>query len=142
AIDYITADALLSIPLSVSEREPQGQIEHYGPHCVELLQDEGMKHNLGCNTSWSRKEVIPLLEKHGGLLWYACPYEGFETNDHVIYAHACPNQHIVPLLDFVIPRFGRDPFLLGSNYIWGLELNRAARDLIRDVNGTGLGERY
>lgn len=142
AIEAINSDSRRSFLLRARERDPQGQIERYGPHCVELLRDEGVKHIFGCTTSWSRKEVIPLLEKHGGLLWYACPYEGFETNDHVIYAHACPNQHIVPLLDFVIPRFGRDPFLLGSNYIWGWELNRVARDLIGDVNGRVLGERY
>ena len=39
-----------------------------------------------------------MLEKAGGTLWYACPYEGFEANEHVVYMHACPNQHLVPLL--------------------------------------------
>ena len=83
-----------------------------------------------------------MLEKAGGMLWYACPYEGFEANEHVVYMHACPNQHLVPLLAHVVPRFGANGFLLGSNYIWGWEINRVARDLIADAGGKVLGERY
>ena len=83
------------------------------------------------------------LEKHGGTLWYACPYEGFEANDHVVYTHACPNQHLVPLLGYVACRAtAPNGFLLGSNYIWGWEINRVARDLIADAGGEVLGERY
>ena len=37
---------------------------------------------------------------------------------------------------------GVDGFLLGSNYIWGWEMNRVARDLIADAGGKVLGERY
>ena len=56
--------------------------------------------------------------------------------------HACPNQHLVPMLGYVVPRFGANGFLLGSNYIWGWETNRVARDLIADAGGKVLGERY
>ncbi len=107
-----------------------------------MIRDHGVRHIIGCVTSWSRKEVIPVLEKFGATLWYACPYEGFEANEHVVYMHACPNQHLVPLLAYVVPRFGANGFLLGSNYIWGWETNRVARDLIADAGGSVLAERY
>lgn len=141
-IKAVNADSRRPFRFEARERDPQGQIERYSSLCAELLREEGVQHIFGCTTSWSRKEVIPVLERHDGLLWYSCPYEGFETNNHVIYTHACPNQHIVPLLAFVIPRFGSDAFLLGSNYVWGWEVNRVARDLIGDVDGRVLGERY
>ena len=51
--------------------------------------------------------MIPTLEKSGGTLWYAVPYEGFEASDHVVYTHACPNQHLLPLLDWAMPAHGR-----------------------------------
>ncbi len=56
--------------------------------------------------------------------------------------HACPNQQLLPLFSHVVPRFGADVFLLGSNYIWGWEMNRVARDLIADAGGDVRGERY
>src|SRR5690606_17824295 len=97
--------------------------------CAEILQGSSARHIIGCVTLWSRKEVIPVLEPFGGTQWYACLYEGFETSDHVVYMHACPNQQSLPLFSHVVPRFGADVFLLGSNYIWGWEMNRVARNL-------------
>jgi len=122
--------------------DPGGAIERYERCADAMLREQQVRHVVGATTSWSRKEIIPVAERHGGLLWYACPYEGFETNDRVIYLGACPNQHIVPLFDFVLPRFGTDAYLVGSNYIWGWETNRIARELVSACGGRVLGERY
>jgi branched-chain amino acid transport system substrate-binding protein len=142
AVADVNVDAASPIELVPVERDPQGNIDRYAPLCEEMIREHGVRHVIGCITSWSRKEVIPVLEKSGATLWYACPYEGFEANEHVVYMHACPNQHLVPLLAYVIPRFGANGLLLGSNYIWGWETNRVARDLIADAGGGVLAERY
>jgi len=142
AIAAINTDPRSPIELVAVERDPEGNIDRYAAGCEDILRNSSARHIIGCVTSWSRKEVIPVLEKAGGTLWYACPYEGFEANEHVVYMHACPNQHLVPLLGYVVPRFGANGFLTGSNYIWGWETNRVARDLIADAGGKVLGERY
>ncbi|TJV48306.1 MAG: N-acetylmuramoyl-L-alanine amidase, partial [Mesorhizobium sp.] len=142
SIADVNADPAIPIEFVPVERDPQGNIDGYATGCADILASSGARHIIGCITSWSRKEVIPILERAGGTLWYACPYEGFEANEHVVYMHACPNQHLVPLLAHVVPRFGANGFLLGSNYIWGWETNRVARDLIADAGGKVLGERY
>ncbi len=142
AIADVNADAASPIKLVSVERDPQGNIDRYAPLCEEMIREHGIRHVIGCITSWSRKEVIPILEKSGATLWYACPYEGFEANEHVVYMHACPNQHLVPLLSYAVPRFGANGLLVGSNYIWGWETNRVARDLIADAGGSVLAERY
>ncbi|MGT2464774.1 transporter substrate-binding protein [Mesorhizobium atlanticum] len=33
--------------------------------------------------------------------------EGFEANENVIYTGACPNQHLIPLFDHMLPRYGK-----------------------------------
>jgi len=142
AISEINADSSSPIMLNAIERDPQGNADRYAQLCEEVLATTDARHIVGCVTSSSRKETIPVLEKAGGTLWYSCPYEGFEANEHVVYMHACPNQQLVPLLGHVVPRFGGNGFLLGSNYIWGWETNRIARDLIADAGGKVLGERY
>ena len=141
-IGAVNRDEGRSITLKPIERDPNGRIDLYAPACEDILRSSTARHIVGCVTSWSRKEVIPVLEKLGGTLWFACPYEGFETNEHVVYMHACPNQHLLPLLAHVIPRFGANVFLVGSNYIWGWETNRVARDLVGDFGGSVFGERY
>ncbi|WP_152046825.1 transporter substrate-binding protein [Aureimonas psammosilenae] len=141
-IAAVNADPARGIEFVPVERDPAGRTDSYAPLCAGLLTETRARHIVGCITSWSRKEVIPALERHRGLLWYPAPYEGFETNDHVVYMNAAPNQHLVPLFAHVAGRFGRNAFLLGSNYIWGWEMNRIARDLVADAGGEVSGERY
>ena len=142
AIAEINEGGLHPFELRAEIRDPKGNIEAYAGLCRDIIDSSGAQFVVGCTTSWSRKEVIPVLEKTGTHLWYPCPYEGFEGNDHVVYVGACPNQHIVPLLGYVLPRYGRDPMLIGSNYIWGWETNRIAREHIERAGGTVKGERF
>ncbi len=142
AIAIVNADPALDVAFLPVERDPGGNIDAYGPMCEDIIRTTGARHVIGCVTSWSRKEVIPTVEKFGGTLWYAVPYEGFEASDHVVYTHACPNQHLLPLLDWVMPAHGRRAYLTGSNYIWGWEMNRLARERITAAGGEVTGERY
>lgn len=142
AIADIEADPDLPFRFIPVDRDPRGNVDRYRPLCAEILGSTGARHIVGCVTSWSRKEVIPELEKAGGTLWYPCPYEGFEASEHVVYAHACSNQHLLPLLRWTFPRFGSRGYLVGSNYIWGWEVSRVARSLILDAGGEALGDRF
>ncbi len=142
AIAKINADPGRRIAFEAVERDPGGNVDLYGPLCKEILRDTEAHHIIGCVTSWSRKEVIPTLEKFDGTLWYAVPYEGFEASDHVVYLHSCPNQHLLPLLDWCMPAYGPRGYLVGSNYIWGWEINRLARETMHARGGEVLGERY
>ncbi|MDG4882781.1 transporter substrate-binding domain-containing protein [Mesorhizobium sp. WSM4884] len=122
--------------------DPAGQPERYLDLIRSMLRDDGCRNVIGTITSLSRKDVIPLVEKYDGLLWYICPYEGFEANENVIYTGACPNQHLIPLFDYMLPRYGKRIYLAGANYVWGWEMNRLARELLLRVGGEVLGERY
>ena len=142
AIAMVHADPAFDLSFVPVERDPGGNIDLYAPLCDDILRQTSARHVIGCVTSWSRKEVIPTLENAGGTLWYAVPYEGFEASDHVVYTHACPNQHLLPLLDWAFPAYGRRTYLTGSNYIWGWEMNRLARETVMAAGGQVLGERY
>lgn len=122
-------------------RDPGGDVTRYESMASELLED-GVRHIVGAITSWSRKEMIPLLERKDGLLWYPCPYEGFECNDHVVYLGAAPNHHVVPAIDWVVGKGMRSAYLVGSNYVWGWETLRLARDRLQAAGIEVLGERY
>ncbi len=121
--------------------DPHADLAAYLEGARQLLR-AGCRHIVGTITSAARKEVIPLVEKHDALLWYMCPYEGFEANENVVYVGGCPNQHLIPLFEHLIPRFGARPYLVGANYVWGWEMNRLARELVNNAGGEVLGERY
>lgn len=141
-IAAVNQDSTYDLSFTPVERDPGGNLDLYPSLCDDILANSSARHVIGCVTSSSRKEVIPVIERAGATLWYSAPYEGFEASDHVVYMHGCPNQHLLPLLEYAVPNFGKRAYLIGSNYIWGWEMGRLARELITDGGGDVLGERY
>jgi branched-chain amino acid transport system substrate-binding protein len=133
-----TQDAIALEPVVV---DPAGDLAQYRALSREFLTS-GIRQVVGCYTSSSRKEVIPCFEKFDGLLWYPSHYEGFESSDNVIYTGASPNQHVLPLVEYLAARVGTRAFCVGSNYIWAWENNRIFREALSARGGTVLAERY
>src|ERR1700712_2183852 len=128
AIEEVNAAAGSGLQLKPVIADPGGELSHYPLLCRDML-DNGIRHVVGCYTSSSRKELIPLIEKRDALLWYPSHYEGFESSSNVIYTGAVPNQHIVPLIDYMLQQPHRKRvFCVGSNYIWAWENNRVLRE--------------
>lgn len=141
AVDTVNADAAAGLRLEPWVIDPAGSLDAYRTG-IEHMLASGVHHIVGCYTSSSRKEVIPTIEKFDGLLWYPSHYEGFESSPNVIYTGAAPNQHIVPLAEWAVPRFGTRVYCVGSNYIWAWENTRIMRDLVQDAGGSVARERY
>lgn len=141
-VEEVNADPNIDVSFRVTERDPDGRLDRYAPLCREILRGSQARHIFGCITSASRKEVIPELERFDGVLWYPVPYEGFEASERVAYMHSCPNQHLLPLLDWALPALGGYAYLVGSNYIWGWEMAQIAREKISAAGGQILGDRY
>jgi len=129
------------IRLEVYEFDPRGELDAYH-RGVESLLKRGLRHIVGTTTSASRKDIVPDLERAAALLWYASPYEGFECSENVVYLGGSPNQNLVPLLSYVLREHGKRGVLVGSNYVWGWESNRIARELIGAAAGEVVAERY
>lgn len=140
AVEEVNAGNL-GIALEPEVIDPKGEIAGYAAGAEQLLR-AGIRHVVGCYTSSSRKEIIPVFEKIDGLLWYPSHYEGFETSENVIYTGASPNQHIVPLAQYLLARGDRTAFCVGSNYIWAWENNRILRETMALSGGRVVAERY
>ncbi|WEL89188.1 transporter substrate-binding protein [Pseudomonas sp. CBSPCBW29] len=141
ALEEINRHCEYDFELKATHCNPQGVLQRYNEGAVAMMKN-GIRHLFGVTTSASRKEIIPDLEQNAGLLWYACPYEGFESSANVLYLGGCPNQTLIPLLRYALSAFGTRVMLLGSNYVWGWESNRIAREVVQAANGTVIGEKY
>ncbi|KQS65605.1 hypothetical protein ASG39_10470 [Rhizobium sp. Leaf371] len=142
AIAEVNTDPASRFSIVATIDDPCGRAEDYAVLAESAIRERKCRHIIGTITSWSRKDVLPVVERHGALLWYAFPYEGFEASDSAIYLGACPNQHLLPLFDHVLPRFGRRAFTVGSNYIWGWEISRIARERMEASGGQVVSDRY
>ncbi|MDB5526626.1 MAG: livK [Rhizobium sp.] len=141
ACQQINTDRKFGIRLNPVFCNPGSDLSAYAP-AVETLLMQGINHVVGCYTSSSRKEVIPVFEKRDALLWYPIHYEGFESSANVIYTGAAPNHHMLPLVDYFVRHIGRRVFCVGSNYIWAWESNRVLREELAQRHGQVVGERY
>lgn len=142
AVEEVNADPAFAFSLEVTEANPGGHDADYSAAARRMLTEGGLGHVVGCYTSSSRKEVLPHFEKYDALLWYPSHYEGFESNEHVVYTGAAPNQHIVPLSEHMLARHGHRAFCVGSNYIWAWENNKIMREAVLGAGGAVLAERY
>lgn len=142
AVDEINANPVYAFQIEPVLVDPGGETARYAEAARELMSNYGITHICGCYTSSSRKEILPVTEKHDALLWYPSHYEGFETSENVIYTGASPNQHILPLARYLINHHGSRGWCVGSNYVWAWENNRILRDSLTSAGGEVIGERY
>jgi urea transport system substrate-binding protein len=142
AIETVNASPSFGVTLVPSFVDPAGSLDAYRSFCEQLLAGRRIRHVIGCYTSSSRKEIIPVIEKSDALLWYPSHYEGFESCDNVIYGGAAPNQHLIPAAAWMLPRYGHDIYCVGSNYVWPWENNRILREIARECGGRILREKY
>jgi urea transport system substrate-binding protein len=141
AVDEINEGDEFDFTFAPHLRDPAGVVAAYHTACADLIREERVDHIVGCYTSASRKQVIPIVERTERLLWHPARYEGFESSDNVVYVGAAPNHTVVPLVRHMLDQISRDVFCVGSNYVWTWETNRVLREIVSSAGGRVLAER-
>ncbi|SMH26379.1 MULTISPECIES: transporter substrate-binding domain-containing protein [Mesorhizobium] len=136
------AGGVLGKPISPLILDPASDPQRYAQFASSLLMDRGVTNIFGCSASYSRKAVIPVIERRGGLLWYSIGYEGFEYSSNIIYTGPAPNQLHLPLAEYLFPRYGRKLMCVGTDYLFPRESNRIMQDLVSEIGGSIVGEHY
>lgn len=143
AIEEINAaGGLLGRPVEAVVEDASSDPARFATQAEVLLRDERVCSVFGGWTSASRKAMLPVFARYGGLLWYPLQYEGNECADCVFYGGATPNQQIQPAVSWLLNRHHRRFYLVGSDYIFPRTANRIIR---AQLNGTGAqvaGEQY
>jgi urea transport system substrate-binding protein len=141
AIDEVNAAPDFDFTFTAHIRDPGGVLAEYHTACDDLIRNFGVDHIIGCYTSASRKQVLPIVERTERLLWYPARYEGFECSDNIMYVGASPNHNVVPLVRYVLDNLSHEIFCVGSNYVWTWETNRVTRELVTAADGRIVAER-
>ena len=102
AVDEINEQDEFDFAISAHVRDPRGIISEYHTVCDDLIRNVGVEHIIGCYTSASRKQVLPIVERTDPMLSFPARYEGFECSDSDIYVGASPNHNVLPLVRYVL----------------------------------------
>lgn len=122
--------------------DPGSEVPQYRILAEKMLSDPELNVIFGCYMSSSRKEVLPVIERHNAFLFYPTLYEGFEYSPNVIYGGAAPNQNSLPLAIYLLENFGSRFYFVGSDYIYPRESNRVMRNILRQGGGEVVAEEY
>lgn len=129
-------------PLEAVVYDPKSDPVAFSNYAKKLMIKDGITTIFGCYTSSSRKSVLPVVERLNGLLWYPTLYEGFEYSPNIVYTGAAPNQNVTSLCGFLMERYGKRFYFIGSDYIYPHESNRIMREYLNHNGGTVVGENY
>jgi urea transport system substrate-binding protein len=141
AVDEVNEAEEFDFTFTPHLRDPGGVVAAYHTACDDLIREAQVEHIVGCYTSASRKQVIPIIERTERLLWHPARYEGFECSDNVIYVGAAPNHTVVPLVRHMLEQISSEVFCAGSNYVWTWETNRVLREIVTSAGGRIVAER-
>jgi urea ABC transporter urea binding protein len=144
AIEEINAKGgVLGKQIEPVVEDPQSMVQVFNDKAKKLLLEHKVAAVMGCYTSASRQSVLPVFEEHNGLLLYPTLYEAQECSKNCFYTGAVPNQQLDDFVPWIINTLGRKTFyLIGANYIYPKETNRAVKALLEKHGGKYVAEEY
>jgi urea transport system substrate-binding protein len=108
----------------------------------KLLVEDNVAAVIGCNTSASRKAVLPVFHEHHGLLYYSQYYEGQEKDPSVFYTSQEATQSVIAATRWMVQQDGKTFYLVGSDYIYPRVCNTLAASTIQKNGAKVIGEAY
>ena len=117
---------LLGRPIEPIIMNPRSDARVYAEQAQTLLAEHKVAAIFGCWTSASRKEVLPVVERGNGLLFYPSQYEGEESSPNIYYTGATPHQQGLPAINYLRGRAaavlpGRHRLRLSAHHQRGAE---------------------
>ncbi|MES1155725.1 MAG: transporter substrate-binding protein [Pseudorhodoplanes sp.] len=133
---------LLGRPVEAVIMNPRSDWKLYAEQTEAMLTEHKVAAIFGCWTSASRKQVMPILEREHGLLFYPSQYEGEEESSAIIYTGATPRQQALPAIDYLIGKGRNRFFLVGSDYVYPRTTNAIIRGYLAAKGIREVEERY
>jgi urea transport system substrate-binding protein len=107
--------------------DPKSDWPTFATMADQLLTKDKVAVIFGCWTSVSRKQVLPVVEKANGLLFYPVQYEGQEQSKNIFYTGAAPNQQAIPAVEYLMSKGGGSVkrwVLAGTDYVYPRTTNK------------------
>jgi branched-chain amino acid transport system substrate-binding protein len=136
------AGGIGGIPLEPIVYDPASDPTQFRRLAERLMRDDGVSVIFGCYMSSARRAILPVVERRNALLCYPTFYEGFEYSPNVLYCGSLPNQTNIVFAKFLLETYGRNIYLIGSDYVFPRESNRLMRSIVSKEGGSVIGERY
>jgi urea transport system substrate-binding protein len=150
AVDEINAKGgVLGRPLEVvigdSKTEPRIVVEQAN----RLIRQERVDFLAGTFSSAERNAAGPVVTSANKILLYPTFYEGQEKeyypgvcNKNIFMFGPEPTQQVWPHMQYMMDKFGKKFFMIGSDYAWPRVTNLVTKRKLKELGGEVVGEVY
>ena len=111
--------------------DPASNWPLFAEKAEQLLVKDKVAVVFGCWTSVSRKSVLPVFERHNGMLFYPVQYEGEELSKNIFYTAEAVNQQAIPAVDYMLAEGKKKFYLLGSDYVYPRTTNKILKQYLK-----------
>ena len=136
------AGGVLGHQIEAIQENGNSDAQTFADKARKLITEDKVVSIFGCWTSDSRKAVKNVVEEYYNLLWYPVQYEGMEASPNIMYVGACPNQQVVPAIDYCAQHMGKRMYLIGNDYVFPQIANKIIKAQLKDLGGECVCERY
>jgi len=150
AVDEInTAGGVLGrqveIVIGDSKTEPRIVVEQAN----RLIRQERVDLLAGTFSSAERNAAGPVVKGADKVLLYPTWYEGQQKeyypgvcNPNIFMFGPEPTQQVWPHMEYMMNKFGKKFFMIGSDYAWPRVTNQVTKEKLAELGGTVVGEVY
>jgi urea transport system substrate-binding protein len=150
AVDEINSKGgVLGRPLEVvigdSKTEPRIVVEQAN----RLIRQERVDFLAGTFSSAERNAAGPVVTSANKILLYPTFYEGQEKeyypgvcNKNIFMFGPEPTQQVWPHMQYMMDKFGKKFFMIGSDYAWPRVTNLVTKRKLKELGGEVVGEVY
>ncbi|WP_267879152.1 substrate-binding protein [Halarchaeum acidiphilum] len=112
----------------------------------QLINQSGADAIIGTVSSAVRNSVSPVCQNNNVPLLYPTQYEGTAApdycNPYLVKTSWVPTQQVKPSVPYLMENYGTSFYLLGSDYLWPQEMNKAISSRVKENGGTVVAEKY
>lgn len=108
----------------------------------KLVMEDEVTAIVGGFTSATRQAMLPIIEESNTVLVYPPVYEGEEYSENIIYMGTVPNQQLEVIIPWILENIGESFYLVGSDYLYPVQINNQLKKLLEIHGGEVVGEDY
>jgi urea transport system substrate-binding protein len=135
----------IEIVLGDSKTEPRIVVEQAN----RLIRQERVDFLAGTFSSAERNAAGPVVTSANKILLYPTFYEGQEKeyhpgvcNQNIFMFGPEPTQQVWPHMEYMMSKFGKKFFMIGSDYAWPRVTNLVTKRKLEELGGEVVGEVY
>lgn len=135
----------LELVVGDSKTEPRIVVEQAN----RLIRQEKVDFLAGTFSSAERNAAGPVVKSADKILLYPTFYEGQEKeyypgvcNKNIFMFGPEPTQQVWPHLDYIMKKYGKKFFMIGSDYAWPRVTNLVTKRKLDELGGEVVGEVY